>query len=490
MWITSEPLSVEDAKAALQNAVPNLEYYIEKGQLEILPYTDWYLPGGDFNAERVLRGWMEKEKSAVCKGFAGLRLTGNTFWVERRDWKSFIDYEATVNSVIGKHQMIAICTYSLKKCTGSDVIDVIKNHNSTLIRKENSWHLVEDSLRRKQTENALKASLEKYSMLVEKGNDGIVIIQDGVLKFANRKIIELTGFTLEEALGKPFTDFVSPEYRNMVLERYERRLKGEKVPERYEIEILTKKGSKFLAEINATAIEHDGKPADMAIIRDITERKRIEEERFRIIGEVTRIISHDLRNPLQALRLAADIMREDPQAKRQELIDLMNRDIEYMDRLLKNLIDFSSIPPLELMEDNVNIVLKEALSQIVIPKNVKLTTNYSDLPNSKLDGSQLAQVFINLILNGVQAMPEGGELNISTAKLNNSLEIKIRDTGIGIPKKDLKEIFKPFYTTKARGVGLGLPNAKRIVENHGGTIAVESEEGKGTTVTIRLPIIG
>jgi urea ABC transporter urea binding protein len=144
---------------------------------------------------------------------------------------------------------------------------------------------------RKQTQELLAKSEKKYSTLVEEGNDGIVIIQNGLMKFANSKLIDMTGFSLDEMLGKPLNDFVSSEYRKLTVDRYEKRIVGKEVPNKYEIQIITKDGSKRNVEINASIIEYEGEPADMAIIRDITDRKKVEaqlresEERYRSIVE-------------------------------------------------------------------------------------------------------------------------------------------------------------------------------------------------------------
>jgi len=108
MWVTAEPLGVEEAKASLRQAVKNLDEYIQKGQIEIIDYAQWYTKSGKFDADEVLRGWVKKEKLAIEKGFDGLRLTGNTFWLERKDWEDFTAYEEKVNSVIGKYRMLAI----------------------------------------------------------------------------------------------------------------------------------------------------------------------------------------------------------------------------------------------------------------------------------------------------------------------------------------------------------------------------------------------
>ena len=121
-------------------------------------------------------------------------------------------------------------------------------------------------------------SEKKYSSLIEMGNDGVIIVQKGLLKFSNSKMLNITGFSEEEAIGQPFTNFIAPEHIEMVQERYLKRMNGEEVPEKYEIEILSKKGEKIPVEINASIIEYEGQPADMAIIRDITERKKAEEE--------------------------------------------------------------------------------------------------------------------------------------------------------------------------------------------------------------------
>ncbi len=130
---------------------------------------------------------------------------------------------------------------------------------------------------RRNTEAELRTSEEKYSQLVEQGNDGIILIQDNVLLFANSKMREMTGLSEEEYIRRPFLDFVTPEYKGLLLERYKARMSGEEVSNRYEAEIIDKDGKKIPVEVNASIIDYEGKPADMAIIRDISGRKRAQE---------------------------------------------------------------------------------------------------------------------------------------------------------------------------------------------------------------------
>ncbi len=153
--------------------------------------------------------------------------------------------------------------------------------------------ITRDIAERNLAQKALVESEKKYSTLVERGNDGIIIIQDGLMKFINTKMIEMSGYSTEEAVNKSFIGFVSPGYQAIVAERYKRRLAGEEVPRYYEIEIIAKDGTAIPVEINASIIEYESKPADMAIVRDITERRQAEqqlresEERYRNLFEST-----------------------------------------------------------------------------------------------------------------------------------------------------------------------------------------------------------
>lgn len=166
MWITSEPLKVEDAKAALKKVVKNLDHFIKKGQIEILDDSEWYTKSGKFDANNVLQGWVEKENQALKRGYDGLRLSGNTFWLAKRDWRNVTDDEEEVNNLIGKYRIIAICTYSLGKCGASEVIDVVSNHQFALVRREGEWVIIESS-ERKQVEIALRRERDRAQQYLD-----------------------------------------------------------------------------------------------------------------------------------------------------------------------------------------------------------------------------------------------------------------------------------------------------------------------------------
>ncbi|MEW5900288.1 MAG: MEDS domain-containing protein, partial [Acidobacteriota bacterium] len=198
MWVTSDPLRANEAKAALKGAVPNLDRYIEKGQIEILDYSQWYTRSGKFSAGEVLQGWVDKLAAAMDKGYEGLRLTGNTLWLEQADWADFAKHEETVNSVIGQYKMLAICTYALQKCGATEIIDVVANHQFAVIKRQGRWEIIE-SFKHKAIEQALRAQ-EKFSRKVmESSLNGIYIydVQKSKHVYTNPEHDRITGYTLD-----------------------------------------------------------------------------------------------------------------------------------------------------------------------------------------------------------------------------------------------------------------------------------------------------
>ncbi|MGE5892504.1 MAG: MEDS domain-containing protein, partial [bacterium] len=166
MWVTSQPLSEKEALKAMRKAVADFDRYLDKGQIEILPHTEWYLRGDSFESRRVLNGWVDKLDRAIARGFDGLRLTGNTFWLEKEDWRDFVAYEEEVNNIIGRYPMIAMCTYSFDKCRAAEIIDVVGTHQFALSKREGKWDLIESAEHRRAVE-ALKESEARYRSLFE-----------------------------------------------------------------------------------------------------------------------------------------------------------------------------------------------------------------------------------------------------------------------------------------------------------------------------------
>jgi PAS domain S-box-containing protein len=181
MWVTSKPLGVEAARKAMAAALSDFEKYVRRGQIEILPHTDWYLKGGIFDSQRVLKDWVKKLDKALDSGYEGLRLTGNTFWLEHKDWAAFTDYEAAVDEVIGLYRMLAICTYSLQRCGTNEILDIVRNHRFALIHRQGRWDLVE-STERKRAQDELRR-LAHFPE--ENPNPVLRVTPEGIVMYAN-----------------------------------------------------------------------------------------------------------------------------------------------------------------------------------------------------------------------------------------------------------------------------------------------------------------
>ncbi|HTY47955.1 MAG TPA: MEDS domain-containing protein [Methanomassiliicoccales archaeon] len=293
MWVTSEPLRVEKATEALKRAVPNLEVALDKGQIEILDYKDWYMKGGKFESSRVLDGWVTKLEESRKKGFEGLRLTGNTHWLEETQWNDFEQYEASVNSVIGKHRMIALCTYSIERCGANEILDVVANHQFALVRRHGDWSLIEGS-HDARTREALKESEELYRHILQYAPTAIYEIDYAGPRFksVNEAMCLLTGYTREELLAKNPNELLDAQSRHRFQERIRRGMAGENLAGGVEYKAMKKDGSELWVILNVKPTYKDGKLDGALVVgNDITERKRAEsairesEAKFRSLFE-------------------------------------------------------------------------------------------------------------------------------------------------------------------------------------------------------------
>lgn len=190
IWVASEPLGAEDSYIALTKKVRDLDGYFKKGQIEIIGHDQWYMKSGRFDCNRVLQAWIDKERHALERGFDGLRFTGNAFWIEKKDWEKFAHYESVANNGMGKYQMLGICTYSLDKCTTSEIIDVVSNHQFALIKKNGEWKVIESSEREK-ADKVLKIHEMRLQALLDL-NKMAGASQREILDFVREQVIKIT----------------------------------------------------------------------------------------------------------------------------------------------------------------------------------------------------------------------------------------------------------------------------------------------------------
>jgi signal transduction histidine kinase len=222
------------------------------------------------------------------------------------------------------------------------------------------------------------------------------------------------------------------------------------------------------------------------------QERLLKSERLAAIGELAGMVGHDLRNPLTGIAGATYYLKNDAWAKMGEksrqMLRIIEKDTGRCNKIINDLLDYSREIKLELVEATPKSILKEALSTLEIPKSIQLRDKTQNQPRLKVDSQKMQRVFVNIIKNAFDAMPEGGELVISSKKLEACVTFTFSDTGVGIPKENIDKLWNPLFTTKAKGMGFGLPICRRLVEAHGGRISVTSTVGEGSTFTVTLPI--
>ncbi len=388
LWIVAEPLTIEEATAALKAAVPDLDRHLADSRMEIGSARDWFLQGGTFDGKRLTDAWYEKLARVSARGYAGMRVTGDTTWLAKKDWRHFCDYEEGLNEVI---------------------------HQFVLARRHGNWDIVETA--------ALKRAKAEIKELNEE-------LEQRVVERTNQLMLA------SEALREAQTQ---------------------------------------LAHVN----------------------------RVTTMGELSASIAHEVMQPIAATvanaKAALNWLNAQPpnlEEARQALgatVKEVNRSTDVIERI-RALVK-KAPPRKDALEINGAILEVIALTRGEVVKNgVSVQTQLAEgLPLIQGDRVQLQQVILNLITNAVQAMSavsEGArELLISTAKdASGGVLVAVRDSGPGLNPESFDHLFDAFYTTKPRGMGMGLSICRSIVEAHGGQIWASRTAGPGTALQCTLPV--
>ena len=201
LWVISQPLEVEGVKESLRRAIPDLNTYLEKGQIEIIPYTDWFTTEGVFDSKKVSKTRVEKLNRALDSGYDGMRLSGNTSWLEKESWNSFIEFKEQTDKSMGNYQLINLCTYPLDRHNAAEIIDVVVNHQFALIKREGKWKRME-SAKRKQAEQAALRATKNWEQTIDIVPDPIAVL-DTEYKIVrlNKAMATRLGMTPEECVG-------------------------------------------------------------------------------------------------------------------------------------------------------------------------------------------------------------------------------------------------------------------------------------------------
>ena len=222
-----------------------------------------------------------------------------------------------------------------------------------------------------------------------------------------------------------------------------------------------------------------------------TQAKLLKAEKLAAIGELAGMVGHDLRNPLTGIRGAVYYLKTRHGAeigtKGKEMLKTIDNAIAHSNKIITDLVEYSGKLTLELTKTTPKALLRKALASAKVPRRVKIVNDVQAAPTLKADIECIRKVFVKIITNAIDAIPETGTLTITSKAVKGNVKFVFKDTGTGMTPETLSKLWIPLFTTKAKGMGFGLPIAKRIIDAHSGEISIKSTLGKGTTVTITIP---
>jgi len=379
----------------------------------------------------------------------------------------------------------------------------------------------------------LEQSEHKYKDLFELASDiSYIVDENGVIISANKKMEEETGYPARALVGKPFTNFIAPIEDSAVEEVKFPEVLSKKSIGTIEVKVVNKKNKELIGELGMRPIREDGKIIGaQCAVRDITERKKAEQklqkayarlietqtqliqaEKMEALGRMAGGVAHEVKNPLGVIVQGVNYLENEFLPQRKDLLDIFRMikgNIKRADDIIRMFLDFSRVSKLEIKPKDINAILQKALKLVqhmVKLEDIKVKEELAkNLPKVLIDEGKVEQVFINIFLNAIQSMHEGGKLLIKTSQIrvnrilaNRSrgyfnpgervVLVEAKDTGIGISKDDIKKVFDPFFTTKEpqEGTGLGLSVTQNIIEMHKGVIEIKSAKDKGTKVMVML----
>ncbi len=347
--------------------------------------------------------------------------------------------------------------------------------------------------------------------------DGVMVAdEDGKVLIWNRTIEEMTGIASDDAAGKGFREVFAEN--PAVVSQIEKTLSTGRSYSDYETELAARHRQPLpVGLLSSVLTDPEGRPQGVILtvrdqrgVQDLKDRMR-RADRLAAIGQIAAGIAHEIKNPLVGIRGAAQLLKSELRGAAAagsgslvEYLDVILKEADRLNGVLEGILDFTRVGPRGTGAFNVHSILDRALllnEETARQNNVILAREYDpSLPEAIGNQDQLIQVFLNIIKNAVEVMSAGGKLTVVTrmsdqftsvqadGRKHRLMMVKISDTGPGIKQEHLQDIFAPFFTTKDKGVGLGLALSYQIVQEHLGTIRVESQEGEGTTFSVYLPL--
>ncbi|WHY31978.1 ATP-binding protein [Cytobacillus firmus] len=345
-----------------------------------------------------------------------------------------------------------------------------------------------------------RASEESYKMLLESLPVSVLIHKDFEILYANSSAVSgLSASDKGALIGRSLLDFIEMDYKGRLQERYQY-IKAEKqLINNIEYQVKRLDGARRYFEVSSLYVEFEGKEAVLSIGTDISDKKKEQEqllqksEKLALLGQMAAGIAHEIRNPLTSIKGFVQLFKSSSQ--KEEYFDIVLSELDRINGIVGEFLVLAK-PTADIFEKQD---LTKLISEVILLSNTQSILNNVEIkvennlhsPMIHCEKNQLKQVFLNIIKNAIEAMPDGGQLTIKVMKkTGNTITIQFIDQGVGISEDRIPSLGEPFYTTKEKGTGLGLMICYKIIENHNGRLTIESKVGEGTKMEIELPFEG
>lgn len=360
-----------------------------------------------------------------------------------------------------------------------------------------AWFLGRHYDKAKYYEKIAKINERSYKNLLDSLPSAIIIHKDQQVIYVNDLAVTILRAPDREALiGKPTLDLVTPKYADQLKRRTKDASSGNKPLKSIEYKLKRQDGTTMDFEVSSLKIIFEGVEAVLSIGKDITEKNEQTDqllqksEKLALLGQMAAGIAHEIRNPLTSIRGFVQLFKGDE--GQNVYYDIVLSELDRINGIVGEFLFLSKPTTTAMQQRDVKKLLNDVVTLIqtqTILSNIQISMEYkSNLPYVYCDENQLKQVFLNILKNATEAMPNGGTIELKVKKDNErGVVIQITDQGVGIPKERIPSLGEPFFTTKEKGTGLGLMTCYKIIENHQGQLQIESEVDKGTTVHIILP---
>ncbi|WP_078555391.1 PAS domain-containing sensor histidine kinase [Bacillus alkalicellulosilyticus] len=350
-----------------------------------------------------------------------------------------------------------------------------------------------DITERRIEQDRLKKSEELYRLISENSQDFISFLSPvGVIQYISPAVENLLGFTPADLVGKSGADLIDEDDKTSISQM------SIEDSDIFPVRVRHQKGHELWIEVSLKIIRDEKGDIEKILVigRDISDRIEAKEllvksEKLSLTGQLAAGIAHEIRNPLTAIKGFVQMMQLGYEIQ-EEYISLMSSELNRIEFILNELLLLAKPTESKFEQREIHTILNHVITLLETESNLKNVRINKQLYEEDLfidcNENQLKQIFINFVKNALEAMPEGGTIDICTREEDGEVEVVIRDYGYGIEAEKLEKIGQPFYTTKENGTGLGLAVSFSIIEHHKGKIAIESEVNQGTTIIVKLPL--